>query len=192
MNYLFGRVKPRPYTCYLKTLQGVEDDYELLRGVPRAKGFPSDAAFEMDEDFPDRLQLDDVLLNENKLLVVSQALVDALDDGELVGNELLPVQIVNHKGRTVEAAYYILHQIRLPECIDLDQSVVIENAINPKILFKVMKLVVDEERIDGDLAVFRPKRYPDLPLFRRALAEKIRAGGFTGIEFGELADWKGW
>ena len=191
MNYVFGVVKPGRYACRLKALQGVDDDYELHQGISRAETWPSDSHFEMNEVYPDRLQVEDVVFNRNNVLVISEKLRAFLGADDLKNNEVLPVRIINHKGRAVDEPYYVLHQLELQDCIDQAESEVRSNPLDPDTFMSVRKLVIDEGKIDPDLRLFRMARYPALPIFRRDLAEGIQKEGFTGIEFGELEDWAG-
>jgi len=191
MNYVFGVVKPGRYACRLKALQGVDDDYELHQGISRAETWPSDSHFEMNEVYPDRLQVEDVVFNRNNVLVISEKLRAFLGADDLKNNEVLPVRIINHKGRAVDEPYYVLHQLELQDCIDQAESEVRSNPLDPDTFMSVRKLVIDEGKIDPDLRLFRMARYPALPIFWRDLAEGIQKEGFTGIEFGELEDWAG-
>lgn len=191
MNYVFGVVKPGRFACRLKSLQGVDDDYELHKGISRAENWPSDSHFEMNEAYPDRLQLEDIVSNRNGVLVISEKLRAFLEVDVLKNNEVLPVHLINHKGRAVKESYFILHQLDLQDCIDQAESVVRGNPLDPDSFMSVRKLVIDERKIDPEVRVLRMARYPMLPIFRRELAEEIQKAGFTGIDFGEIADWEG-
>lgn len=191
MNYVFGVVKPGRYASRLKALQSVEDDYELHQGISRAQMWPSDAHFEMNEAYPDRLQLEDVVFNRNNVLVISEKLRAFLEADVLKNNEALPVRLINHKGRTVDEPFFILHQLELQDCIDLAESEVRRNPLDTDSFMSVKKLVIDEGKVDPEVRLFRMARYPALPLFRRDLADDIQESGFTGIEFGEITDWAG-
>jgi len=189
MNYVYGEVEYGARSCVLGPLQDVDDDYELLRGISRINGFPEDAYFRMSENFPRNLQLVDVLVNGNMLLVISERLKEFLREENLKNNEFIPVRIFNHKGRETKEHYYILHQTELQDCIDLSKSQVKINNINPEFISRVMNLVIDESRIDPDVLLFRMKRHPTIPLFRRDLAERIQSAGFIGISFHEIENW---
>lgn len=191
MNYVFGKIKPGGKAARLKTLQNVDDDFELLRGVSRAKGFPDDAAFHMNEAFPNNLQLEDFVANRNGLLVVSAKVRDLVSTAAAPKNELLPVAIINHKGRREKAPYFILNQIGLVDCIDGAKSVCTPNPIDPELFITVDKLVLDERKIPATLSLFRMAKFPMVPVFRRDLADQIVAAKCTGIAMLEVADWKG-
>jgi hypothetical protein len=190
MNYVIGNVQRGPRSCVLTSLQGVEDDYELRKGISRAEGFPPDAYFRMDPDFPKSLQLEDFLLNENSLLVVSERVRTLVEAEKLKNNELLPVQIKDHKNKRVKESYYILNQLELQDCIDLKESKLVVNDIDPDTFMDVDKLVIDEKRVDRDVKVFRMKRYAVIPVFRRDFAAKVKAANLTGIRFTEVCDFE--
>ncbi len=191
MNYVSLHYRPGRGAARLGTLLGVDDDYELLRGIPRAAGFPGDARFEMHRNFPDRLLLEDVVQNGKKLLVVSERLRGFLQEKAARNNEFLPVTIINHKKRKEKDPYFIAHQVTLQDCIDLDQSEYERNDIDPDLFASLDRLVLDEARIDPDVTLFRMAGYPFVPIFRRDLAEALAAQGFTGLGFDEISDWTG-
>jgi len=191
MNYLIGEPIIGEHSCVLTTLQGVDDDFELLKGISRLDGFPPKASFRMSNDFPRNLQLEDFLVNENKLLVVSDRVRKFFEAQKLDGNETLPVRIINHKSREVKEPYFIIHQLDLQDCIDTKKSVAKPNPINPSKFIYVRKLVIDEAKIASGRKLFRMAKYADLILLARGLAGEIQAQGFTGIKFLELKEWKG-
>jgi hypothetical protein len=191
MNYMFGKVRPGSHACRLKTLQNVDDDYELHQGISRINDWPEDAYFQMNENFPDYIKLEDFIFNTNNVLVISEKFREFMENENLKNNEILPIAIVNHKGRIVIEKYFILHQLTLQDCIDLDESVVRLNEIDPESFQSVRKLVIDEDKVDPDVSIFRMARYPSLAIFRKDLAQRIQQEGFTGIVFGEISEWEG-
>lgn len=180
--------EPGEYAAELGIVEGVEDDWELLRGVPRRATWPREAAFRMDENFPDDLQLEDVLRTGQRVIVASRRLVELLEARAPVNNEFLPVTIFNHKGRRVREPYWIVHQVQLQPCIDEAASVFEPNAIDPNLISDVERLVVDETRVPPEVRLFRMARYPFIPLIDRSLAEEIVTRGFSGLRFDEVED----
>jgi hypothetical protein len=178
--------EPGEYAAELGIVEGVQDDWELLRGVPRLATWPRNASFRMDDNFPDDLQLEDVLRTGQRVIVASQRLVDLLQSRAAVNNEFLPVRIINHKGRRVREAYFIAHQIHLQRCIDEENSAFEANEINPELISEVERLVVDDSLVPPDVRLFRMGRYPFIPLVERSLAEEIAAQSFSGVRFDEI------
>lgn len=191
MNYVWGKVKPGQYACRLQFLQNVEDDYELLQGVSRISKWPTDAIFQMNESFPNNLKIEDFIFNINSVLVVSERVRTIFPEDLNINIEYLPVTIINHKGREIKESYYVLNLTILQECIDLNQSEVKFNRIDPDRISIVKKLVIDESRIDQELSIFRMARYPVLPIFHKNAMNKIKKVELNGLKFGEISEWKG-
>lgn len=191
MKYVLGIPTTGADAAVLTLLQEVEDDFELLKGISRADNFPSDAYFQFSPDFPRDLLLEDFIKNENKVLVASQRAREVIESHAAKNNEFLPVTIVDHKGREVPEPYFIVHQIVLQPCIDEGASEFEENAIDPERIYYMDRLVLDESRVDPEVALFRMARFAKVPVFRRDLAERIQAAALTGIVFEEIAGWEG-
>lgn len=184
MDFVYAQEHAAPFAAVFGAIQNVEDDYELLRGVPRLDGFPSDARVDMDEEFG--VRLDDVVKTLGSILVISERLRAFLDAEHLPNTEMLPVTVYDPKGRAVDAPYVVFHQTHLQDALALDQVEAKMNPINPAIIRSVDRIVLRPEALDPEVRVFRLARYPKPVLFERGLAERITAEGFTGIAFGEL------
>ncbi len=191
MNYVIGKCRARGNACHLKDLEGVPDDFELAFGVPRVQGFPVDAYFRMSADFPKAGALTDALANTGHYFVASARLRAFLASvpGALFQNEILPVRIINHKGRVEKSEYAIIHQVHHPKCLDMKQCIGTRHAINPSHFQFMDKIVLDEQRIDPRLMLFRPEEYGTELFIHRGLATKLQAEKFTGISFEELANY---
>jgi hypothetical protein len=96
------------------------------------------------------------------------------------------VGIQNHKGRREKAKYFLIHQFNHLSCADESKSVGVKSNLDPDEYADLKKLVLDEKKIDPSLSLFRARAYRPAPFFRRDLAEKIAAGGFSGIAFHEI------
>jgi len=191
MDYLVWAANPAGGYCGLKILKNVEDSYELKRGISRAKGFPSDACFHMDESHPKQIKLADNITNLDGLAVVSKGLKEFVEFRKPSYTEFLPITIYNHKGRIASKEYFIINPFKIQDCIDLNKSGVRWNAIDPELISSWSKLVIDTNRIDINLLLFRPKYKPSIVMVRRDLVEEIKKGGFTGIYFFDVDKFKG-
>lgn len=190
MRYLIGEFDVGLGACRLESLEGDDRDYELFDGIPRAVDFPPDTRFVMNEDFPDDLRTEDFISNLTSVLVISSRTQQVIDAKGLKNNELLPVTLINHKGRKEKGPFYILHQVALQDCIDFEKTVCTRNAIDPDLLSTISQLVLDERRIDPTVPLFRLKYFPYAPMFREDLVEKVRSAGLTGIKFTEPSHFK--
>ncbi len=175
--------------CVLYSLDGVEDTFELSDGVSRAANFGDNATYTMDPNFPNDTILVDNLFNTDFRIVGSLRLKEFLESRHLPNVEYLRVTILNHKSKTASKDYYIVHPIEPAECLDAEKSGVRWSRIDKTRIDKVARLVIDEEKIDPDRVLFRPKSFHRVILTRRNLAESITAAGFTGIKWIELKDY---
>jgi hypothetical protein len=186
MTFKAFNLLPGKAFCRLRGIQNVSAWAHMHMGQPQAGKFPDDAHFVMNEKFPKGIKLGDVILNQEGLLVCSQKLVSFLEAHKaLKNNEVLPVGLVNHKGRREKDAYFVVHQINRPKCVDHAKSDGVKSPINPDVYQELRKIVLIDEAIDPEVAIFRPAECPEAPLFRSDLADKILAEGFTGglLEF---------
>ena len=186
--YMLVQSVKAPGAPWLETIENVPDEEDLAFGVSRISGFPKDASFSMSDDYPKDVGLADVFKNVSALLVVSDRLRQCLESlpGALFDNEVLPVKIVNHKKRAEKAPYFIIHQINHPPCLDEKKTQGTRMPINPKKFQFVTAMVLDEKKIDTKKMLFRVDQFPDVPIIRRDLAEKLKAEKFTGLEFREI------
>lgn len=177
-----------PGAPWLETIENVPDEEDLAFGVSRVHGFPKNASFSMSDDYPKDVGLADAFKNVSSLLVVSERLRQELESvpGALFENEVLPIKIFNHKKRAEKAPYFIVHQVNHPICLDEKKTQGTRMAIDPKKFQFVTAMVLDEKKIDTKKMLFRVAQFPDVPLIRRDLAEKLSTGKFTGLEFHEI------
>ncbi|MCI0400218.1 MAG: hypothetical protein L0Z68_02785 [Gammaproteobacteria bacterium] len=190
MNYVIWGHSPDPTLCSLSPPERIEEAYELNYGVSRARNFSSDAVFRMDPEFKKAIKLADALDNASFLIVASRRLKDFLEKEKVPDTEYLRVSILNHKNRLASDDYYIIHQVGAQNCIDLNQSIVKWNLINPDQISSIKKLVIDESAIGPNATLFRVKALPSIIFVRRDLADKLEKAGFTGIQFKEIATYR--
>jgi hypothetical protein len=101
------------------------------------------------------------------------------------------VAIVNHKGKKIPEPYYIMNPLTIIDCIDKAQSNITWNSIDPDAISGVLKLVLDQGKIDPEALFFRAKHMPHRVFVNRKFAKKLEDAGFTGITFMEPAEFMG-
>lgn len=188
-DFLMWRTDLQPQFCVLTDVRNVPDPWELGLGVPRAAGFAPDAFFEMDPQFPKALVLPDNASNLTDLVVVSTPVKEILERAAPPTVEFLQVRIQNHKGRTAAEAYWIVNPVGSIDCIDVDQSEIVWNALEPTEISSCMRLVIDEDRIEPGTQMFRAKHLPYEVFVHRALAEELEGSGATGIRFLQIDEY---
>jgi hypothetical protein len=168
---------------------GIDRDWELKEGVPRAAGFPAGVAFRMSDRHKKSVGLTDSPMNMSDLVVVSSPLKGFLEAKILKNVEYLPVSIINHKGRVASRDYFIVHTVESQDCLDVQKSGCTYNHISPGDIDWVQNIVLDPARIDPDMRLFRIKNFGGPVLVRRDLSEEILQAGFKGVIFIELSDY---
>lgn len=191
MNYLVWAASPVGGYCFFKCLKNVFDVYELKEGISRTENFPSNACFHMDDSHPKQKKLADNVANLDRFPVVFKKLKEFIASREPTSTEFLPVTIYNHKGRVASNEYFIINPLKIQDCINLEKSGVVWNAIDPESISGWSRLVIDIDRIDKNLLFFRPKYKPNAVMVRRDLAKEISNEGFTGIYFYEVDKYRG-
>jgi hypothetical protein len=190
MNYMIGQVRVGRGAGRLKMLQGVYQQFRFDQGVSLAEGFPEEASYEMNEKFPNDVKLEDFIFNTGSNVVVSPRAKAFFEAEKLKNNELLPVTIINLKGRKEPEPYFIVHQTVLQDCIDLDKTRFERNDINPEVFSRISNIVLDVSRIDPEVALFRMRHYPFVAVYREDLIAKIKAAGLTGIKFVSIPEFE--
>jgi hypothetical protein len=165
-----------------------EDSFELREGTSLAQQFPADAAYRMRDDFPDNIQLHEVLYTLDSLLVVSEKVKAFLEAERVQHVEYLPVKVLNHKDRAVKERYFIVNMLPLVDCIDTSRTKFTPNLLDPEQFDNISNLTVDEKRIPANFQVLRLKHLPGAMLINRTLAEK--SAGFRGFKTSEVSEYR--
>lgn len=185
-RHLVWRTNPGKKYCGLQGLRNVPRQFEINRGISRAHGFPADAHFTMNKAYPKQVAVSDSLENMDDMVVVSAALRDFVETQAPRSLEILPVRIINHKGRDVGQPFWILNPLEIVDCIDQAASKVRFGALDPTEIVTYEKLMLDPSAIPADLLLFRPKFLEGAVMVRRDVADAIVAKGFTGLAFIEI------
>lgn len=189
LNYFVWRFQDVPNSCVLDELSGVPKMFQIRKGIPRAEGFPSDAKFTLDPDYPNDTLLVDAFDNVYRLAVISLTLKTFLEGRDIVNVEFLPVTIMDHKGKP-KANYFIVHPIYPVECLDLEASGAKWDTVNKDTIDTVDRLVLNTDKIDPNLQIFKIRFFYNYLLVRQNLADAITAEGFTGIRWVPVDDFK--
>src|SRR3990172_2023932 len=139
MNYIIWNVNPGPKVCRLGSLQNVDKDFQLRRGISRVENWPENACYLMDKERKENIRIEDCLWNIDSLLIVSGKIKDILERKKLKNNEFLPVTIYNLKDRPIKEPYFILHQTALQDCINTEESVFERNDLDTELFSMIEK-----------------------------------------------------
>jgi len=177
--------------CRLGVLENVPSSYETSQGISRAADFPDDAAFRMSPEFPKDVKLADNCKNLESVIVVSPTLRDWLTSQQPPSVEVLPVTIINHKGKVASSDYAIVNPLSIQDCIDKQNSNLMWNKIDPNFISTIFKLVLLPDRIDARFPMFRLQHEPTVVCVHKSLVEKIKAQGFSGLNFKPVGEYMG-
>ena len=169
---------------------GVRKAYQLREGIKRAADWPQDVKCRMSDEFPDDIELADNL-HGAALLVISRKLKDFLDARGVEDVEYLPVEIVNHKGRSASKDFFILNPNTVVDCIDVKASGVVWNNLDKDAISSCKTLVLDRKRVPKNAKLFRPKHALARVVIDGALAADIAEQGFTGLHFVDPKEYTG-
>ena len=181
--------KPVPGVSLARPITPIDDDFELLEGVSRITTWPADIAFGLDPATPRDVMLADALFG-SVFIVVSAKVQRVIDSASANPVELLPVLVMNHKGRVASRDYAIVNPTDLVDCIDVDASAVEWNALDPTAIYACERLRLREERVPPTCDVFRLSSWRNVVMVRRHLAERL-LDGTTGLWFDEPETYQG-
>jgi hypothetical protein len=188
-DFLIWQYRSVPGAAIFTELRGFEDIFRFDTGQPLRAEFPGEAAFHMNPDFPNDQLLADNVGNSLQTVLVSARLQKAVVELGLGDVESLPVSIFNHKGRLAGSTHVIVHPVGWVDCIDLAQSAYKPHRIVKGKIDKVTKLVIDSQRVPADRQVFKLKGFSTPVVVRRAFAEALTQGRFSGLEWQEVEDY---
>jgi len=187
MEYFIWRARKSDIFCSLEDLDGIDDSFELKRGISRAEGFPKDASFNMNRKKKKSKKLSDNIGNVDGLLVVSKKLKEFIAEKEPRDVEYLPVTIMDHKKKPINEEYFIVNPYKLIQCINTDETKnIVWNAIDPELISGCTNIVLDSDKIGIDYPLFRPRHLPYLVMIQADFANEISDAGFVGPHFFSL------
>jgi len=127
----------------------------LTQGEPAGDDFPSDARIPMSDE-ESGIVVPDVVGNNRGFLIVSARLAQAIEPLALPV-EVLPVSILNHKGRVASKDHFILNPLGSHDCLDLATSEIkyLEGDV-----VEVKKYVFAPSKLKTLPHMFRVKEWP--------------------------------
>jgi hypothetical protein len=188
-NYLIWNDQLVDGACGLSALEGLDDSFRLNNGTPLKATLPADISFSMNPDYPNDIALIDSVFNIDRVIVASKRLQQCINAYSPPEVEVLPVKIINHKGRVASSEYAIIHPVNPVDCIDRRKSKFEADGLNPDDIESFRKLVIDEKRIPKDRLFFRMKGFWDITLVRHDLAAALTAAKLSGVGWLRIPDY---
>ncbi len=184
-GFVYWKTRSVKEGAVVTDLQGVARAHAMANGESFEKIFPATAQYTFSPDFKRNTLLVDCLINVGTRIVCSERLKNFVKERSPEKVEYLPVRVLDHKGKPVEAPFFIVHPIDPPDCIDHAKSKIDLAASDPDFL-SIDSLVIDETKVSPKRLLFRAKSYPDKILLRREFALEIENAGFTGSGWLEI------
>ncbi len=191
MNYLAIKGRAKGNQAHYGFLQGYEEGgFRFKKCEPMAADFPSDAFYKMSDDYPENVELVDVLHVLNNTLVVSGEAKNVLESAGVADVEFFSVRVLNHKGRAVKRDYFVANALKKIDCIDKDKTVFKWHPIDKTMMKNVSNLTIDESKIDGNVTLFRMQHLPLFLWVRKDVVDKLTSAGLQGFEVIDLENLK--
>jgi len=113
-------------------LKGVDSQWavDIAAGRELPGPFPSDAYFEMNPERPKDVKLGEQHYNLEGMVVVGPRLSEFVRGLGEAAVQLLPVKILDHKGRVASREFNIVHTAQVVDCLDTAASGAVWNAID--------------------------------------------------------------
>ncbi|OZG70967.1 hypothetical protein BTA51_22945 [Hahella sp. CCB-MM4] len=165
--------------------------YKFRKAVSLVKEFPALPGYSMDPEFPDNRLLTDSLDNTDELLIFSEALTDIVKSLEQENIELLPVKILDHRGKVASEKYNIINVVGTVDCIDWDNSKYVVSPMDSDELHRIKKLVLIESNIPQGTHILRLHKKPGQILVSEKFKQSVETLGLTGMRFVATEDFKG-
>ncbi|MDP3153891.1 MAG: hypothetical protein Q8N23_14560 [Archangium sp.] len=100
--------------------------------------------------------------------------------------EYLPVKLKDKKKKPVAGSYQLANVLTVVDCADMKRSRYTMDPLVKSQVHRFRLLVLDEEKIPGDVNIFRLANHLDLVLVREDLGKAILRAKATGVEFVDL------
>lgn len=168
----------------------IKKQYQLVKGISRAKDWPGDVKFRFSDEQPEGLILTDFIENSFGWIVCSARLARIVEQFGGTEVELLPVAILNHKGRVASDDYFIANPLRLIRAVDHSRSVFVPHPNDPDLVFEFSSLALDASALATLPGIFRLGEKCRTILVRGDLARAALEAGVTGVRFLEPAEYE--
>jgi hypothetical protein len=130
----------------------------------------------MNPERPKDVKLGDQHSNREQMIVIGSRLSEFVRTLGETSVELLPVKILDHKGRVASEDFNIVHTTHVVDCLDTAASGAVWNPIDPEqmVSWDTLKLRSGDHNFPG---IFRVKHIPSFTFVRQDVAEAIEALG---------------
>lgn len=162
------------------------DSYDLIIGARVDEEYPDgwdEVTLRLSDDHPG-LELTSYIGNTDSMLIVDRAAADCILAHEVGEVEVIPLKLLDHKGRMHSDAYVFLNPVGPYDCLDMERCDCKYHDDGE--LMKITRHVVSEFKAIGAPHLIRPVEAPHVYLFSEELVRALEEGGHTNFLFVEL------
>ena len=157
--------------------------YRLIEGIAFGDTYPDDGAFTMSPN-SGGIVAPDFIKNPFGYFVISdklRSLVDRVSPNFDV--EFLTTSIVDHRGRKLDEAFFIMNLLATVDCVDQDNTEAQGDKLEPQFFQWIDRLVIEPTRVAEDQHLFRLTQFPKLHLASDWFRTECADSGITGMSF---------
>jgi hypothetical protein len=165
------------------------DNFEFRNCIAVKDRFPNDVIMEMSKEDPDLRVLYDIVENINTLLVVSEPFKEILQKFDCGDVEYLPVTIRNQRGKIEPTAYFIVNLVDSVDYINKKETKIEFSALKKSLISSIENIIINEEGIPADRALFRSAEFPKGYVVNDALKNAIENANMENVKFVEASEY---
>ncbi|MCY1043640.1 hypothetical protein OV208_20140 [Corallococcus sp. bb12-1] len=170
------------YCAIFLTPTGMLDIHKPATGVRMGDAYPQGLRFQMAKE-EKGLKIADIIPNALGYFMVSARMKALLEQHAGVEIEFLRFTLLNHRGRVAGEDCYIANVIGVQDWVDAEKSDGTRKASNPNRFLFLRRLVLDNDKLDPEIRLFRTVTVPRLPIVRQDFKELLEREGMTGPTF---------
>lgn len=163
-----------------KEIDGIDEEWLLLRGEPLGDHFPKDAVWPISKQ-KGGTKLNDFIPNIFSRLVVS-ARARELIAAKQANIEWLPVKILDRKNKPARSMYFIANVLEQHDCINRKKSDYEDDDLNPGKIQYFNKVVLDTSKVPDDAFLFRMGESTTKYVIRSTFGLELAEAGLTGFD----------
>ena len=170
------------YCAIFLTPTGMPDIYKPATGVRMGDAYPPGLRFQMAKE-EKGLKIADVIPNALGYFMVSARMKNLLEQHSGVEIEFLRFTLINHRGRVASEDCYIANVIGSQDWVDAEKSEGARKAGNSSRFLFLRRLVLDDQKVNPEVRLFRTVAVPRLPIVRQDFKDLMEREGMTGLTF---------
>jgi hypothetical protein len=169
------------YASLEEEVRDFDEPWLIRRGEPAAATFPKGAKVKLTGGG----RLADLIDNVHQWLLVSEKVAEILRE-EPIKIEILPLTLLDRRGRPVPGKYSVANVLGTVDCLDLKKSEYTDDPMDEGLIMAFDRVVLDPKKIPRKPSLFRLKQMPEILIVRSDLVARLEAAGVTGMSFLDL------